>query len=72
MNVRLELSINAPPVVRNGMRVEVSEETARVVDVALVVVEFNPVKFWRVEEADERKPPVKNERPETEMAVEEA
>ena len=32
---------------------------AREVVVALVVVAFTPVKFWRVEEADDKKPPVK-------------
>ena len=32
------------------------------VEVACVVVEFTPVKFWRVEDARERKPPVGVER----------
>ena len=56
MNVRLELSIKAPPVVKKGMRDEVSEEIAKVVVVALVVVAFTPVKFCKVEEARETKP----------------
>ena len=41
-------------------------DTARLVEVAFVVVAFIPVKFCRVEEARERKPPVRVERPETE------
>ena len=32
------------------------------VDVAFVVVAFQPVKFWRVEDAETRKPPVSVER----------
>ena len=36
------------------------------VDVAFVVVAFQPVKFWRVEDAETRKPPVSVESPVTE------
>ena len=38
---------------------------AKEVVVAFVVVEFLPVKFCKVEEARERKPPVRVESPET-------
>jgi hypothetical protein len=40
-------------------------EIARVVEVALVVVELSPVKFCKVEEAELRNPPVRVERPVT-------
>ena len=49
-NTRAEESINAPPVETKGMRVEVSEEMARLVVVACVPVAFWKVKFWRVVE----------------------
>ena len=39
------------------------------VEVELVVVELIPVKFWRVDDASDRKPPVKVESPETESEV---
>jgi len=44
----------------------------KVVVVAFVVVALTPVKFWRVEDARERKPPLRNARPETERTVVEA
>jgi hypothetical protein len=43
-----------------------------VVDVAFVVVALTPVKFCKVEEARESRPPLRNERPETDTAVDEA
>src|SRR3989344_2185667 len=49
-NVKAELSLNAPPVVMYGMRLAVRDETASEVVVALVVVLFTAVKFWRVVE----------------------
>ena len=44
-------------------------ETLKLVEVEFVVVELIPVKFWRVDDASDRKPPVKVERPETESEV---
>lgn len=41
---------------------EAIEETAKLVVVAELVVAFRPVKFWRVDEALERKPPVSDAR----------
>ena len=45
---------------------DVIAEIAREVVVAFVEVLFRAVKFWRVDELLERKPPVRVERPETE------
>ena len=45
--------------------VEASPETKREVVVAEEEVEFKAVKFWRVDEASDKNPPVKVERPET-------
>ena len=59
-------AIMAPPVVVLRRLPEPIFDTARFVVVALVVVELSPVKFWRVEEADERNPPVNVESPVTE------
>ncbi len=59
LNVRAEESTRAPPVVANGIRVAVRDETARFVVVALVVVEL-PVTMRLpliVEEAVESMPP---------------
>ena len=66
-----------PPLITDKafVRVRVSARNVvanRAVDVALVVVAFTPVKFWRVVEAEAIRPPVKYDRPETEMAVVEA
>ena len=41
-------------------------DAKKLVEVELVVVELRPVKFWRVDDASDKKPPVKVERPETE------
>src|SRR3989344_1317899 len=65
--------MRAPPAVAKGMRPEVREETAREVEVALVEVEFTIVRLVMVEVAAFAKsPPLRNERPETVSAVEEA
>ena len=45
--------------------VEEAVVAKKLVVVALVEVEFSAVKFWRVDEASDRKPPVRVERPET-------
>ncbi len=55
-------------------RVEVRDEMAREVVVAFVVVEFKPVKFWRVVEPVSKRfarveSPVKYEAPETERIL---
>jgi hypothetical protein len=59
------------PVVANKF-VELATVAKNVVEVALVVVAFLPVKFCKVEDARERKPPLRNDSPETEIAVLEA
>lgn len=55
-----------PPVLPVLRREEMTEEMAKLVVVAWVVVAWRAVKFWRVEEALERNPPVSVESPVTE------
>lgn len=52
--------------------VELAVVEKKDVDVAFVVVEFTPVKFCNVDEAEERKPPVRVEKSETMRFVVEA
>ena len=51
-------AMTAPPVDVLRSDPDAIDERARVVVVALVVVAFTPVKFWKVEEARAREPPV--------------